>query len=58
MVIDWSTYCDRLLSVDIESRTCVVEPGIVLDVLNEQLRDTGLEYVPRRPPTTTARSAG
>jgi FAD/FMN-containing dehydrogenase/Fe-S oxidoreductase len=46
VVIDWSKYCDRLLSVDVESRSCVVEPGIVLDVLNQQLRDTGLEYGP------------
>nr|WP_281274143.1 FAD-binding oxidoreductase [Sphaerisporangium album] len=33
--------------VDPERSTCLVEPGIVLDVLNERLRDTGLEYGPR-----------
>ena len=47
VVIDWSKYCNRLISVDAERRTCVVEPGIVLDHLNAQLRDTGLEYGPR-----------
>ena len=46
VVIDWSKYCDRLLSVDAEARTCVVEPGIVLDVLNRQLEPYGLEYGP------------
>ncbi len=33
VVIDWSKYCNRLVSVDAESHTCVVEPGIVLDHL-------------------------
>ncbi|WP_405149201.1 FAD-binding and (Fe-S)-binding domain-containing protein [Sphaerisporangium sp. NBC_01403] len=47
VVIDWTKYCDRLLEVDPGDRTCLVEPGIVLDVLNERLRATGLEYGPR-----------
>ena len=37
VMIDWAKYCNRLVSVDVERKTCVVEPGIVLDVLNEQL---------------------
>jgi FAD/FMN-containing dehydrogenase/Fe-S oxidoreductase len=47
VVIDWTKYCNRLLSVDAEARTCVVEPGIVLDELNEQLAEYGLEFGPR-----------
>jgi FAD/FMN-containing dehydrogenase len=31
VVIDWTEYCDALVSVNPEQRTCVVEPGIVLD---------------------------
>ena len=46
VIIDWSKYCHRLLEVDPDTRTCLVEPGIVLDVLNQQLSDTGLEYGP------------
>ncbi|WP_199516652.1 FAD-binding and (Fe-S)-binding domain-containing protein [Nucisporomicrobium flavum] len=46
VIIDWSKYCHRLLDVDAEGRTCLVEPGIVLDLLNDQLRDTGLEFGP------------
>ncbi len=46
VVIDWSKYCNRLLSVDPAKRTCVVEPGIVLDVLNEQLGEHGLRFGP------------
>ncbi|RGC66737.1 Anaerobic glycerol-3-phosphate dehydrogenase subunit C [Micromonospora sp. MW-13] len=47
VVLDWSKYCHRLLEVDARARTCLVEPGIVLDSLNAQLRATGLEYGPR-----------
>jgi FAD/FMN-containing dehydrogenase/Fe-S oxidoreductase len=52
VIIDWSKYCHRLLEVDADRRTCLVEPGIVLDLLNDQLRDTGLEYGPE-PATHT-----
>jgi FAD/FMN-containing dehydrogenase/Fe-S oxidoreductase len=46
VVIDWSKYCHRLLDVDADQRTCVVEPGIVLDVLNNQLKPAGLRFGP------------
>ncbi|GAA4131435.1 FAD-binding and (Fe-S)-binding domain-containing protein [Actinomadura keratinilytica] len=52
VVIDWSKYCHRVLSVDPERRTCVVEPGIVLDDLNRRLAPHGLQYGPR--PSTHA----
>ena len=57
VVIDWSKYCNDLLSVDAERRTCVVEPGIVLDHLNDQLRSTTSSSAPNPRRTTTARSA-
>src|SRR3954453_520857 len=46
VVLDWSKYCDRVESVDTGARTCVVQPGIVLDELNRQLAPTGLRYGP------------
>ncbi|GAA3799065.1 FAD-binding and (Fe-S)-binding domain-containing protein [Streptomyces phyllanthi] len=46
VVIDWSKYCTRLESVDTEARTCVVQPGIVLDELNRRLAPTGLRFGP------------
>jgi FAD/FMN-containing dehydrogenase/Fe-S oxidoreductase len=46
VIIDWSKYCHRLLDVNADDRTCLVEPGIVLDLLNQQLEPTGLEYGP------------
>ncbi|HEY2700099.1 MAG TPA: FAD-binding and (Fe-S)-binding domain-containing protein [Pseudonocardiaceae bacterium] len=46
IMIDWAKHCHRLLSVDPDTKTCVVEPGIVLDVLNRQLEQHGLRYGP------------
>jgi FAD/FMN-containing dehydrogenase len=47
VVIDWSKYCHGLVSVDPEARTCVIEPGIVLDELNAQLAPHHLMFGPK-----------
>ncbi|GGM22869.1 dimethylmenaquinone methyltransferase [Streptomyces fumigatiscleroticus] len=47
VVIDWTKYCHALISVDPEARTCVVEPGIVLDQLNQRLSDHRLKFGPK-----------
>src|SRR5437762_2493914 len=44
VVIDVSKHLNRLISLDAENRTCVVEPGIVLDDLNRQLKPHGLWF--------------
>jgi FAD/FMN-containing dehydrogenase/Fe-S oxidoreductase len=46
VVLDWSKYCTEVESVDAAARTCVVQPGIVLDELNRRLASTGLRYGP------------
>lgn len=47
VVIDWTKYCARLVSADPERQTCVVEPGIVLDELNQALAPRGLKFGPK-----------
>jgi FAD/FMN-containing dehydrogenase/Fe-S oxidoreductase len=47
VVIDWTKYCKELVSVDEDSRSCVVQPGVVLDDLNRQLSDRGLAFGPK-----------
>ncbi|MCZ2809987.1 FAD-binding protein [Modestobacter sp. VKM Ac-2979] len=47
VVLDWSRHCNRLESVDVEGRTCVVEPGMVLDHLDDQLAEHGLTWGPQ-----------
>ncbi len=46
VVLDWTKYCHRVLSVDPQQRTCTVEPGIVLDQLNASLAPAGLRFGP------------
>src|SRR5205085_3609687 len=44
IVIDFSKHLNRVLSLDVDNRACVVEPGIVLDDLNRQLKKHGLWF--------------
>jgi len=44
LVVDLSKHLNKILSLDVEGRTCVVEPGIVLDDLNRQLKKHGLWF--------------
>ena len=44
IVIDFSKHLNRVIALDVETRTCVVEPGIVLDDLNRQLKRHGLWF--------------
>ena len=44
LILDNSRYLNKLISLDVEQRRCVVEPGIVLDDLNRQLKPHGLWY--------------
>ena len=44
--VDTSKYFNRLLEVNVEERWARVEPGIVLDELNAQLKPHGLRFAP------------
>ena len=44
LVLDFSKHLKRIVALDAEAKTCTVEPGIVLDDLNRQLRATGLWF--------------
>src|SRR3569623_301097 len=44
LVVDCSKYLNRLLDLDVAGRRCIVEPGIVLDELNRQLKSHGLWF--------------
>ena len=44
IVVDFSKHLNNILSLDVERRTCVVEPGIVLDDLNRRLKKHGLWF--------------
>ena len=44
LVVDCSKYLNRILDLDIKGARCTVEPGIVLDELNRQLKPHGLWF--------------
>ncbi|HEY1291123.1 MAG TPA: FAD-linked oxidase C-terminal domain-containing protein [Burkholderiales bacterium] len=44
LVIDHTKYLNRVLSIDAPAAAAVVQPGIVLDALNAQLRPHGLWF--------------
>jgi FAD/FMN-containing dehydrogenase/Fe-S oxidoreductase len=44
LVIDCSQRLNRVLEFDAANRRCVVQPGIVLDDLNRQIRSSGLWF--------------
>ncbi|MFF1479885.1 FAD-binding and (Fe-S)-binding domain-containing protein [Streptomyces sp. NPDC058301] len=53
VVLDFTRHMRSLLSVDVEARTAVVQPGLVLDVLREAVRPYGLTFGP--DPSTHSR---
>jgi len=57
LVVDCSKYLNKLVSLDVAGRTCVVQPGIVLDDLNRQLKPHGLWY-PVDPSTASRATLG
>jgi FAD/FMN-containing dehydrogenase/Fe-S oxidoreductase len=44
LMLDFSRHLNKLIETDAAAGTCIVEPGIVLDELNRQLRPTGLWF--------------
>ena len=53
IVMDFSKYMNNIVEVNAEERWVRTQPGIVLDVLNHRLRDTGLLFAP--DPSTSNR---
>ena len=44
IVLDNSRYLNKILEIDEKNLTCIVEPGVVLDELNRQLKPLGLWF--------------
>ncbi|GAC1338837.1 MAG: FAD-binding and (Fe-S)-binding domain-containing protein [Beijerinckiaceae bacterium] len=44
LIVDTSKYLNRVVSLDVPARRCIVEPGIVLDDLNRRLAPHGLWF--------------
>lgn len=58
VVLDWTKYCHRLVSVDPQARTCVVEPGSCSTISTPSSARMASSSGRGPPRTATARSAG
>jgi FAD/FMN-containing dehydrogenase len=47
VVIDWTKYCQQVISVDPGGRTAIVQPGIALDKVNHAVKKYGLMVGPK-----------
>ena len=54
IALDFSRHMHRVLDVDLQTRTCRVQPGVVLAQLNAQLKPQGLHFPP--DPATASRA--
>jgi FAD/FMN-containing dehydrogenase len=57
VVLDWSKYLGRVLSVDVEKKLARVQPGTVLDVLRREAEKHHLTFAPD-PSTHTHNTLG
>lgn len=46
IIVDMSRYFTRVIDVDSDARTARVEPGVIIDSLNQQLVSHGLQFAP------------
>jgi len=55
MVLDFTRYMNQVLELNVNEKWVRVQPGIVLDVLNAQLAEHGLQFAP--DPATSSRAS-
>ena len=58
IVVDTKRYCNQILEIDPERLEAVVEPGVVLDELNEALSPFGLFFAPHVSTSSRATVGG
>ncbi len=56
IVLDLSAFCRKLISVDLEARTCEVEPGMTVDELNRALAARKSGFFFAADPATSAQA--
>ena len=53
IVVDTSRYMNSIVDIDVKNKTARVQPGVVLDILNQQIKQYGLQFAPN--PSTASR---
>ena len=55
--MDCSRHLNGLVAFDVQARTAIVQPGLVLDTLNKRLKSAGCSFRSMSPPQRRRRSA-
>lgn len=58
LVMDFTKYLNQVLEVNTEERWVRVQPGVILDELNAQLKSLGLKFAPDVAPSNRASVGG
>ncbi|MBF0289003.1 MAG: FAD-binding oxidoreductase [SAR324 cluster bacterium] len=58
IIIDCSKYMNHILEINIKEQWARIQPGVILDELNEQLKPSGLFFAPTLSPSNRATIGG
>ena len=58
LIVDYSRYMNKIISIDEENFCAEVEPGVILDVLNKELEKFNLYFPPNISPSNRATIGG
>lgn len=57
-IVDYSRYMNKIISIDVDKKTADVEPGVILDLLNLELKQYNLYFPPNISPSNRATIGG
>jgi FAD/FMN-containing dehydrogenase/Fe-S oxidoreductase len=57
-IVDYSRHMNRILKIDAENMIAEVEPGVILDILNQELEKYNLYFPPNISPSNRATIGG
>ena len=58
LIVDYSRYMNKIISIDVDNMLAIVEPGVILDVLNKELEKYNLYFPPNISPSNRATIGG
>jgi FAD/FMN-containing dehydrogenase/Fe-S oxidoreductase len=57
-IVDYSRYMNKIININAEEKTVIVQPGVILDILNKELVKYGLFFPPNISPSNRATIGG
>ncbi len=57
-IVDYSRYMNKMININAKEKTVIVQPGVILDILNKELAKYGLFFPPNISPSNRATIGG